>query len=501
MTRAQYARRLHVTALLLSSLLACGGDGDLPLAAGDAAAAREASAASDHDADAADATDAAAADPDADATVDDMVEPLTPALRARLMDLRYDHAAAPSDPSNRWADDPDARSFGKVLFFDSSLSGPLLEGDNNGGPATLGMRGETGRVSCSGCHVPGSSFVDTRSPHRQISLASGWTRRRTPTLLEVGFQPLYNWDGGHDSLWSQALGVMENANEFNSGRLFVAQQVFRLHRARYEAVFGALPPLDDAARFPALSPEQAGCAQLMTRTGVVLNCRGKPGDAADYDRMAEADQRAVTRVAVNVAKALSAYVRQLRCGPSRFDTWLDGGASADGALAPAEQRGAALFVGRGKCNDCHTGPRLSDGKFHNIGLAPAEVAVAFTDANDRGAADGVAQALASALNSRGAFSDGDRGVLPASAAPELLGAFRTPALRCIAAQPSFMHTGQLRTLEQVINFHNRGGDAAGGYPGRSELAPLGLNQREEADLAAFLRTLQGPGPEPSLLMP
>jgi cytochrome c peroxidase len=478
--------------LLAAWLNACGGDGDAP-----AAAREDAQTAPDTEA----ATDDAGPAPGADAEVDatpDQVEPLSAAQQSALISLRYDEGPAPADPSNRWADDPAARSFGKALFFDPSLSGPLLEGDNDGGPATLGKRGEAGRVSCAGCHVPSSGFVDTRSPHRQISLAAGWTQRRTPSLLEAGFAPLYNWDGARDSLWAQALGVMESSKEFNSGRLFVAQQIFRLQRVRYEAVFGALPPLSDSARFPALTPEQAGCQQLMTRTGVVETCRGKPGDSADYDHMAEADQRAVTQVAVNAAKALSAYVRQLRCGRSRFDAWLDGDASA---LDEAEQRGAGLFVGRGKCNDCHSGPRLSDGKFHNLGLAPAEVAVAFIDANDRGAADGVAQALSSPLNTRGVFSDGDRGVLPANVDPALLGAFRTPTLRCIAKQPSFMHTAQLRTIEQVIAFHDRGGDPAGSSPGRSELTPLGLSEREQSDLAAFLRALQGPGPEAGLLAP
>jgi cytochrome c peroxidase len=418
--------------------------------------------------------------------------------RAALRSLRYDAAPPPVDPSNRVADDSAARAFGKTLFFDPSFSGPLLEGDNDGGPATLGVRGQAGRVSCAGCHIPAASFVDTRSPHRQISLAAGWTQRRTPTLLEVGFAPLYNWDGAHDSLWSQALGVMENAKELNSGRLFVAEQTFRSHRARYEALFGPMPALDDATRFPQLAPDEVGCREQMTRQGVVQTCRGKPGDGADYDRLPDADQRAVTQVAVNVAKALSAYVRALRCGPGRFDAWLDGD---DAALDAAEQRGAALFVSKGKCSDCHSGPRLSDGLFHNVGLSPAPVAVAFVDANDRGAASGIAAALASPLNSRGPFSDGDRGVLPSSVAPTMLGAFRTPTLRCIADQPSFMHTGQLRTLEQVIAFHDRGGDPSGGYPGRSELTPLGLREDERADLAAFLRTLSGPGPDASLLTP
>ena len=38
---------------------------------------------------------------------------------------------------------------------------------------------------------------------------------------------------------------------------------------------------------------------------------------------------------------------------------------------------------------CHSGPNLTDDEFHNVGLAPATVAVAFVDEDDRGAADGI----------------------------------------------------------------------------------------------------------------
>src|SRR6185295_7097801 len=166
--------------------------------------------------------------------------------------------APPPDASNRVADAVAARAFGQRLFFEKALSGPLIEGDNDGSPGTLGRRGEAGKVSCAGCHLPGSGFVDTRSRGKQISLAAQWTTRRSPTLLEVAFAPLYNWDGGRDSLWRQAIGVMESEREFNSGRLFVARQIAALHQAEYEAIFGALPPLDDAGRFPALAPADAG---------------------------------------------------------------------------------------------------------------------------------------------------------------------------------------------------------------------------------------------------
>jgi cytochrome c peroxidase len=431
------------------------------------------------------------------AGADDPDPTFTAGERASLMALRYDDGAPPADPSNRVADDPAARLFGRRLFFDTSFSGRLLEGDNDGTIATLGVKGEAGRVSCAGCHLPESGFVDTRSPHRQVSLAAQWTLRRTPTLLEIAFAPLYNWDGRRDSIWNQALGVMESNREFNSSRLFVAERIFAAHRAEYEAIFGALPPLDDAARFPALAPETTGCAEVATPMGSTFACRGTPGDRADYDGMAPADQALVSQVAANAAKAIAAYVRQLRCGAGRFDQWLDGDATA---LSRAEQRGAELFVGRGACVSCHSGPRLTDGAFHNVGLSPAVVAVAIQDLDDRGAATGISGAISDPTSTSGPLSDGDRHALPTETTAAMEGAFRTPTLRCAADHPSFMHTGQLAALDQVMAFFDRGGDRAGGYPGMNELAPLGLSDRERADLVAFMGALAGPGPAAELRM-
>jgi cytochrome c peroxidase len=423
---------------------------------------------------------------------DDPDPAFTGDARTALASLHYDANAVPVDPSNKFADSPAARSLGQRLFFETALSGRLLEPDNDGSASTLGHAGEAGRVNCAGCHVPTGNFVDVRSPHGQISLAAQWTTRRAPTLLEVAFAPLYNWDGRRDTIWNQAIGVFESAGEFNSSRLFIARQIFKLYRTEYEAVFGALPPLDDAARFPQLAPLETGCA-----AGPTAPCRGKPGDGADYDKMKPDDQVAVTRVTVNVAKALAAYVSQLRCGPARFEQWLDGDKTA---LSRSEQRGAALFVGRGKCVSCHSGPNLTDGKFHNVGLRPATVAVAFTDIGDRGEAQGVEGALGDPLNSSGAFSDGARGFLANSVSPEMEGAFRTPTLRCVAGQPSFMHTGQLTSLSRVMRFFAGGGDPAG-FPGQSEIATLGLDEREQADLTAFIGALEGSGPDAALLAP
>jgi cytochrome c peroxidase len=396
--------------------------------------------------------------------------------------------APPPDVTNRFADDPRAARLGQRLFMDPSFAGKLLDGDNDGLPGALGRKGETGKVGCAACHVPAAGFLDDRTINKQISLASGWNLRRTPSVLDVGQAKVIMWDGRHDTLYNQVFGPIENPLEMNSSRLYVAQQIAARYRADYEAVFGPLP---DLSHVPALGADQTGCDGL---PAAMPTCHGKPGDHAEYDALSAADQDAVTRIVVNMGKAIGAYERLLGCGPGRFDRFIHGDR---GALSEAEQRGAGLFVGKGKCAQCHSGPFFTDQKFHNVGLRPALVAVVFIDADDPGASRGLAASLADPLNSKGVYSDGDDGRLVGPTAADE-GSFRTPALRCGTRRPSFMHTAQLATLEEVIDFFDGGGHPAG-FPGKNELAPLGLSAQEKSDLKAFLGALDGPGPAPALL--
>ena len=357
----------------------------------------------------------------------------------------------PPDVTNAYADDPGAALFGQKLFYQVWFSGPLLDAHNDGSPGTLGTMGQTGRVACSSCHVATSGFSDTRSGEEQISLGTGYGRRRTPSLLDVGQAKVLMWDGRHDALYNQPFGPLESVVEFNSSRLFMAEQMFLIFRSDYETVFGPMPPLDDTAQFPPLSAKLTGCQpkdpSSPPNNGICDGTfHGYPGDHAEYDSMTTENQTAVTRVVVNCGKALGAFERLLTCGPSPFDTWMHGGTP----VSRAAQRGAALFVGKAGCVSCHSGPFLSDQKFHDVGLAPAIVQQTFLDANDPGAAAGIADAIADPLNTLGPFSDGSDGRLPAAVTPAMTGAFRTPILRCVATRPTFMHTGQLRTLADVV---------------------------------------------------
>lgn len=405
----------------------------------------------------------------------------------------------PVDATNKYADDPQAAALGKKLFFDPRFSGRLLEGDNDGGPHSLGRKGEAGRVSCAGCHVPHSGFVDSRSLGGAISLAAGWGRRRAPSLLDVGQARLLMWDGRRDTLHSQVFEAIESPLEMNSSRLFVAQQLARHYKSEYEVVFGALPRFDDPAQYPQIQPEQAGCVPKGVAPTPRCNgqMHGMPGDGAEFDQLPPPQQEAVTRAIVNMGKALGSYQRRLTCGPSRFDEWVAGRRDA---MSAGEQRGLKLFIGKGGCVNCHSGPYFSDQKFHNVGLIPQTVAVAFQDSLDEDAYKGIGVAINDPLNSRGQFSDADDRRLPQALGDELRGAYRTPMLRCVGLRPSFMRTGQIKTLQEVIEFFNKGG-AAVRLNGENVLKPLGLDAEEKDDLLKFLLALAGPGPAEELLAP
>jgi cytochrome c peroxidase len=69
------------------------------------------------------------------------------------------------------------------------------------------------------------------------------------------------------------------------------------------------------------------------------------------------------------------------------------------------------------------------------------------------------------------------------------GAFKTPTLREIANTPPYMHDGSLGSLEDVIEFYDKGGNA---NPWLDEnIQPLKLTAEEKRALLAFLRALSG----------
>ncbi len=156
-----------------------------------------------------------------------------------------------------------------------------------------------------------------------------------------------------------------------------------------------------------------------------------------------------------VAKAISAYVRTIVSGNSAYDRFLAGEKSA---LSPSAQHGLALFERKARCVRCHTGFNFTDEGYHNIGVG---------------------------MNKE----NPDLGRFTVTKNEADKGAFKTPTLRDVAKRGPYMHDGGEKTLEDVIAFYSKGG-VKNTWLSR-EMQPLNLTAQEQADLVAFLRSLNG----------
>ncbi|CAN5379447.1 cytochrome c peroxidase [soil metagenome] len=357
--------------------------------------------------------------------------------------------SAPANPSNRLADDPAAAALGRSLFSDTRLSA------NN-------------QVSCATCHYPWRGFTDAVPTGRGVGIGI----RRTMPIAQAVYSPWQFWDGRADSLWSQALGPVENPLEHGSTRTQVARVLATHYRGPYELVFGPLPNLSDLRRFPArASPMSDGPAKRA------------------WAGMALADRKTVDRIFANFGKSIEAFERTLKVAPTRFDGYVAGVVRAPGprvSLTSSEVAGLRLFIGKAHCTTCHSGPMLSNEGFANTGV-PARPGLPL----DTGRIAGARIAHAEPFNCKGAFSDAQG---PACAElefmvvddPSQVRAFKVPSLRGVGQRAPYMHAGQYASLAQVIDHYNRAPKAPSGT---SELKPLHLSARERRDLLAFLMTL------------
>ena len=157
-----------------------------------------------------------------------------------------------------------------------------------------------------------------------------------------------------------------------------------------------------------------------------------------------------------IAKAIAAYERTVVTGNSPYDRYVAGETDA---LSPAAVRGMALFNGKANCKTCHASFNFTDENYRNIGVGM-----------DR--------------------PKPDLGRYEVTKKEEDKGAFKTPTLRNIVLTAPYMHDGSEATLEEVVEYYDRGGNP---NPWLSkDMKPLGLSAQEKRDLVAFLEALTGP---------
>lgn len=158
--------------------------------------------------------------------------------------------------------------------------------------------------------------------------------------------------------------------------------------------------------------------------------------------------------ATNLARALANFERTLLRGGSPVDRFRLSGDHA--AMSAKQRQGFWLYESKGQCWRCHSGPNFTDEQFHNTGVSWGGP-------------------LADLGRFRATKNDDDRGK------------FKTPTLRGAGLRPPYMHDGSIQSLEDVVEFYNRGGKP---NPNLSpHIRKLGLSQAEVEALVAFLKSL------------
>lgn len=291
-----------------------------------------------------------------------------------------------------------------------------------------------GTVSCATCHDVSRGFTDRRSVSEGVGDQLG--RRSAPTVMNAVLLQSMFWDG----------------------------------RA-------ATP--EEQSKLPILNPVEMGHPD---KASAMAALAGDPGYAAMF-------QKAYGRAPSydDVGRAIASFERTLIFLDAPFDKYVAGDTNA---ISPAAQRGLVLFGGKARCVSCHmlnsSNPLGTDNLFHNIGVSArkqnfevlARQGLEAVKANsDQQALDKLA--LETDLSELGRFittrnrSD--------------IGAFKTEQLRNVGITAPYMHDGSLRTLWDVVDHYNKGGETNPYLDGGIE--PLNLSESEIDDLVAFLFTL------------
>jgi cytochrome c peroxidase len=363
---------------------------------------------------------------------------------------------------------------GKRLFFDGVLS-------------------SDGTVACSSCHAPEKGFSDQLKVSHGIGGQLGGIN--APSIINSAFNARQFWDGRAMSLEEQAQGPVENPLEMsteatNSAWVEAIGRIRQIdgYAKQFPLAFGSPPTRDTVAKAIATFERTVLSGNsIADRAEVAMRARTVGGRAEPTAR----DYASVLSAAV--ARGDGAALKPLDLPESDNDA-LD-------QAAERLARGRALFFGKARCNGCHGGENFTDNRFHNLGI---------------GVTDG--ELPETVLGRFGSLPTGHKN-------PRLMGAFKTPTLRGLLDTAPYMHDGSLVSLEEVVDFYDRGGNAnafldeklrdydaeiqfeqtrAAGRkyqgsgvkllgPNQKPIAPLKLNLSvpEKRDLVLFLRALQG----------
>jgi cytochrome c peroxidase len=290
-----------------------------------------------------------------------------------------------------------------------------------------------GTVACVTCHDPRHGFVDGRGTPTSAGVGGALGTRNAPTVLNAAFLASQFWDGRSATLEAQAVEPLRNPVEHG----------FPDHAA----VVARIESLSD---YPPLFQQAFGGGITIERVG----------------------------------QAIASFERTLISLRAPVDRFLAGDRNA---ISGSAQRGWVLFNAKARCNTCHgyigVLPIFTDDDFHNIGVGVQKIDFAAVAEKAEAAVAAGKSVDELALTDKQAS---ELGRFLVTREHKHMGAFKTPQLRNVALTAPYMHDGSEKTLRDVIEFYDRGGNVNPYLDGG--IRPLGLTDQEKQDLVALLET-------------
>ncbi len=280
-------------------------------------------------------------------------------------------------------------------------------------------------ISCATCHDPKKGWTDGQPLGKAYPASENF--RNTPTILNATYKSRFHWDGRLDGS--------------DAGTL-VRDQIT-------ESVF-------------------------MNMDGRLMQERLK--QVPEYNEMWKKFRKDDIN-GMRVFNVVGEFIKSVVSQNVPFDKFKKGDESA---LTAEQKDGYALFKGKAGCVACHNGPVGSDGKLHKTGVPenpgvwndPLRAITMLRHYSTNG--------MPNYMNART-----DVGSYAITKDKRDIGKFNTPSLRDLKYTAPYMHNGMFTTLDQVVDFYDRGGGAG------SVLKPLGLAATEKKALVAFLESLSG----------
>jgi cytochrome c peroxidase len=224
-----------------------------------------------------------------------------------------------------------------------------------------------------------------------------------------------------------------------------------LNRAYSLAQFwdGRAMTLESQVLGPMANPIEMG----NTHTAVVKTLKSVSGYHALFTHVFGSDEITIDRV----AKAIATFERTIQSGNAPYDRYKAGSA---GAMTAQQIHGMNIFFNKAKCDQCHEGINFTSNSYANLGIGMDK-------------------------------PKPDLGRYTVTKDPKDWGAFKTPTLREVEHTAPYMHDGSLKTLAEVVDFYDKGGN-----PNKNldeKMKKLNLTEVEKKDLVEFLKALSGEG--------